>query len=97
MNKMKRIAQENQEKRSARNERDYNRRNRVGKAVFEAGDLVLEFDGQLSSNMEGRIQLRKSGPYRVVHVIGDAVTFVKDGKNRTLKGKCLTKYYPREQ
>ena len=97
MNKMKRIAQENQEKRSARNERDYNRRNRVGKAVFAAGDLVLEFDGQLSSNMEGRIQLRKSGPYRVVHVIGDAVTFVKDGKNRTLKGKCLTKYYPREQ
>ena len=93
---MKRTASRNQKAASGRNAANYNERNRVGDIQLSAGDLVLERTAQYSAKMHGRLNLPNVGPYRVLRVVGNAVTFLKDGKQRTLRASSLKKFEIRE-
>ena len=90
------VASANQKKKTDQNAKHYSKRNNVGAVDIEAGDLVLERDGQFGNKMRGRLALGGTGPFRVTQVVDDAVTFVKNGKRKTLRSWCVKKYRARE-
>ena len=91
--KMREDAAVQQEKASSRNAANYNRRHGVVACPFAPGQLVLERGGQLTHKMHGKLSLRCAGPYRVLQVVGSAVTIMKNGKHVVRKPSSLKAFY----
>ena len=89
---MRRTASRNREAASDRNAANYDSRGRVEDIQLSAGDLAVERSTQCSSKLQGILTRPHVGPRRVFHVVGNAVAFLRGGKQRTLFASSLKKF-----